>query len=71
MTDLSTRRELFYAYKLEKRVNVTFIFTFKIYFAHSPIEYEKVLYRSIWPVAWTLTGTTPTIQSGPGYNGSE
>ena len=27
--------------------------------------------RSIWPIDWTLTGTTTPSQSGPGCNSSE
>ena len=39
--------------------------------AHGPIEYEEFSKRSILTVEATLTGTTTSIQSGPGSNGKE
>ena len=47
-----------------------FIFFF-FFFAHGPIKYECFLNRSICPIDGIQTGTTTSIQSGPGSNGNE
>ena len=39
--------------------------------AHSPIEYEYLLNRSIWPRDETLIGATSLGHSGPGSNANE
>ena len=38
-------------------------------FTHGPIDYEKSLNKSIWPVDGTLTGTTTLGQIEPGNEG--
>ena len=35
------------------------------------LEYSKWLYTFIWPIDWTLTGTTTPRQSGPESNDNE
>ena len=43
-----------------------FISCFFFFLAHSPVQCEEFLNRSIWPIDWILTGIVTARQSEPG-----
>ena len=64
-------------YSLTKAKNMQKAWNFEFPFIHKCNRHSLTLFLclhtvySIWPIDRTLSGATPSVQSGPGSNGSE